>query len=88
MIAELIEFETAMDSVQAMKDLRAITDNYGPGDSFPYNYKFPFYEQYAVFVAETALSLGLACLIVYVVTVIMFADFLTSALVLAMVGMI
>jgi hypothetical protein len=38
-----------------------ITDDYGPGDSFPYNQKFPFYEQYAVFVAETALSLGLAC---------------------------
>jgi predicted RND superfamily exporter protein len=71
-----------------MKDMRDITDDYGPGDSFPYNHRFPFYEQYAVFAKETALSIGLACMMVYIITVIMFADFVTSTLVLLMVGMV
>jgi hypothetical protein len=49
MSADLVELDKAMDAVQAMKDLRSITDDYGPGDSFPYNSWFGFYEQYAVF---------------------------------------
>jgi Niemann-Pick C1 protein len=71
-----------------MIDTREITDDYGPGDSFPYNGTYLFYEQYAVFARETALSVGLACMMVYIVTVIMFADFITSGIVLLMVGMI
>ncbi len=71
-----------------MIDTRDITDDYGPGDTFPYNGFYLFYEQYAVFGRETALSVGLACMMVYIITVIMFADFITSAIVLLMVGMI
>jgi Niemann-Pick C1 protein len=71
-----------------MVDTRDITDEYGPGDTFPYNGGYLFYEQYAVFARETALSVGLACMMVYIITVIMFADFITSGIVLLMVGMI
>jgi hypothetical protein len=40
MSAELIDFDNASESVQAMNDMRDITDDYGPGDSFPYNSSF------------------------------------------------
>ena len=71
-----------------MYDTRDITYNCGPGDTFPYNSEFLLWESYAVFDKETALSIGLACLMVYIVTGIMMADFITAAVVLVMVGMV
>ena len=71
-----------------MEDTRDITDDYGPGDSFPYNGAYLFWESYAIFKRETALSIGLACMMVYIITVIMMADFITAAIVLLMVGMV
>jgi hypothetical protein len=44
MNADIVDLEKALDAVQAMKDMRDITDDYGPGDSFPYNGFFGFYE--------------------------------------------
>jgi multidrug efflux pump subunit AcrB len=88
MDADIVDLEKALDAVQAMKDMRDITDDYGPGDSFPYNGLFGFYEQYAIFAQETALSIGLACMMVFIILVILLADFITSAKVLIMVGMI
>jgi len=37
------------DGIDIKHDLTDIADDYGPGDSFPYNINFLFYEQYAVF---------------------------------------
>lgn len=71
-----------------MVDTRDITDDYGPGDTFPYSGAYLFWELFAVFDHETALSLGLACTMVYIVLVIMYGDFITSAIVLMMVGFV
>jgi hypothetical protein len=32
------------DKIEAMKDTREICDDFGPGDSFPYNFNYLFYE--------------------------------------------
>ena len=82
------EAEDAMEAVKLVEDTREITDDYGPGDSFPYNGAYLWWETYAVFGKETALSISLACMMVYITTVVMMADFITAAVVLLMVGMV
>lgn len=84
--ATIKEMDDARESVAVMEDTRAITDDYGPGDSFPYSGSYLFWEGYAVFDKETALSLGLACMMVFIVLVLMMGDFITSGIVLLMVG--
>ena len=71
-----------------MFDTRDICDEYGPGDTFPYNREYLFYEQYAVFERETSLSLGLSCAMVFLIVILLTADIITAVLVLTMVGLV
>ena len=53
-----------------LKDIRHLEDNYGLPNTFTFEQAFLDYEQYFVFVPETAISMGLsiaACLIVILI---------------------
>jgi len=86
MTAVIKQIDNSEDAVDAMDDTRDITDDDGPGDSFPYSRDYLGWETFAVFERETALSLGLSCLMAFIILVILTADFRTAAIVLLMVG--
>lgn len=63
----LIQIDSvAVDGVQALKDIQAIT-NRGPVDSYSFNPLYYNYETYVVFFEETALTVCIALIAVFVV---------------------
>ena len=57
----------ATDGPQYLEDIRRIEDDYGVGDVYSYSSAMLDYEQYVVFVKETALSIGLSIMAVFFV---------------------
>ena len=58
------------DGVKINKDMTNIADDYGPGDSFPYNEDFLFYELYQVFELEIYKFTGCLVAATFVVTLV------------------
>lgn len=83
--AEMVELEQASDTIKAMHDTRDVAEN-GPDETFPYNELYIWYEHNSVFAHETRIELASAISIVFVIILVMMADFLAPVYVLFMVG--
>jgi hypothetical protein len=44
--------------MELLEDMMWIADEYGPGDSFPYNENFPIYEMYKIFKDQILIFCG------------------------------
>lgn len=58
------------DGVEINEDMTNIADDYGPGDSFPYNDNFLFYELYEVFKLEILTFCGVLVGATFVINLI------------------
>lgn len=58
------------DGVEINEDMTNIADDYGPGDSFPYNDNFLFYELYEVFKLEIFIFCGVLVGATFVINLI------------------
>ena len=85
--SEVIDPENSSDSVDLMEETRSICNEYGPGNTFPYNPEFLYYEQYAVFDKEAIASILSALATIFVIVLVMTADILGAVLVLSMVSL-
>jgi len=86
--AALVRLDKAEDAVQAMKDTRKIAEEFGPGNSFPYEMNFGRYEQYAVFAKETQISVTASLVTIFLIVLLMMADVKAAVLVLFIVGLV
>lgn len=80
----MVDLETASDTVDAMHDTRDIAE-VGPDRTFPYNPFYIWYEHNSVFARETIIEMTSAISIIFVIILIMMADFLAPIYVLLMV---
>lgn len=81
----MVKLEQAAETIEAMHDTRDVAED-GPDETFPYNELYIWYEHNKIFARETKIELASAISIVFVIILIMMADFLAPIYVLLMVG--
>jgi predicted RND superfamily exporter protein len=81
------ETNTGEEDISSTKGIRSCVDD-RPLDAFAFFYGFLFYDGLAVVEKETIQNVLVACGCVFIVNVIMLADFLAAFLVLSMIGFV
>jgi len=80
--------DKADEQVASMRTLRESVASADVGSSFPYMFMYLYYEQYAIIVQEALLNLGLALAAVFVITMLILANFGASVLVMLCVVLV
>jgi len=88
MRADYVYTDSADDQVESMRSLRESVASAGVTGAFPFMFPFLFYEQYAIIVREALTNLGLALLAVFVITLLIIANFGATALVMLVIVMV
>jgi len=71
----------AQDGPEYLDDVRALCDEYGVGDTYPYSGVMLDMEQYVVFLEETLFSVGLSICAVFIVVLFITGSFPVTVLV-------
>ena len=88
MKASMRRLVKAQEFLDFMEDIREITDDYGPGYTFPLSESIIWAEHYAVFGRETAISITCSLVAVFTIILFLMADLYAAFFVVSLVGMI